>query len=125
MQSSTLITTRARNLRKAMSPPEVMLWARLRGRNPDRPTFRRQHPVGSVIVDFYCPSARLAVEIDGMTHWDEQAQRRDRARDLWLERQGVTVMRIDPAAVYRDADAAADAILREARALRMRGRDCA
>jgi len=123
MQSSTLITNRARSLRKAMSPPEVMLWARLRSRAPDRPTFRRQHPVGSVILDFYCPSARLAVEIDGMTHWDEQAQRRDRARDQWLELQGVTVMRIDASAVYRDADAAADAIWREAQALRMRGQD--
>jgi very-short-patch-repair endonuclease len=125
MQSSTLITTRARSLRKAMSPPEVMLWTRLRGRAPDRPTFRRQHPLGLVVLDFYCPSARLAIEVDGMTHWDEQAQWRDRARDQWLERQGVTVMRIDASAVYRDADAAADAIWREAQALRMRGQDCA
>jgi very-short-patch-repair endonuclease len=115
MQQRTLITTRARTLRKAMSAPEVLLWTRLRGRAPDKPTFRRQHPFGSIILDFYCPSARLAVEVDGTTHWDEQAQRRDRMRDLWLEGQGVTVLRVDAAAVYRDAGAVAGAILERAR----------
>lgn len=118
MQQRTLITTRARNLRKAMSSPEVMLWARLRGRRPDKPTFRRQHPIGSIILDFYCPSARLAVEIDGRTHWDEEAQRSDRMRDQWLEGQGVSVMRIDAASVYRDAGAVAQAILERVRELR-------
>jgi very-short-patch-repair endonuclease len=118
MEQRTLITNRARRLRKAMSSPEVMLWTRLRGRNPDRPTFRRQHPLGSIILDFHCPSARLAVEVDGTTHWDEEAQRRDRMRDLWLERQGVTVVRVDAAAVYRNAGGVAAAILERARELR-------
>ena len=68
-----LITSRARALRKAMSGAEVILWTRLRGRGPDKPTFRRQHPFGSIILDFYCPSARLAVEVDGATHWDDEA----------------------------------------------------
>jgi very-short-patch-repair endonuclease len=75
----TLITNRARAMRKAMTEPEVMLWSRLRGRGPDRPTFRRQHPFGSMILDFYCPAARLAVEVDGATHWDEAAQAKDGA----------------------------------------------
>lgn len=118
MKQRTLITTRARRLRKAMSSPEVMLWVRLRGRRPEQPTFRRQHPMGSIILDFYCPSARLAVEIDGSTHWDEEAQGRDRMRDRWLQGQGVTVVRIDAAAVYRDPDAVAEAILRQAQEMR-------
>ena len=90
----TLITTRARAMRKAMTEPEVMLWSRLRGRRGDRPTFRRQHPVGSLILDFYCPSLRFAVEVDGSTHWDDDAKLRDARRDHWLEAQGITVMRI-------------------------------
>jgi very-short-patch-repair endonuclease len=118
MQQRTLITGRARRLRKTMSSPEVMLWSRLRGRGPEKPTFRRQHPMGSIIVDFYCPSARLAVEIDGATHWDEEAQRRDRMRDRWLQGQGVTVLRIDAAAVYRDVGAVAQAILQRAQEIR-------
>ena len=53
-----------------------------------------------------------------MTHWEADAQSRDLARDRWLERQGVTVMRIDASAVYRDADAVAAAILYQAEAMR-------
>ena len=118
MPHRTLITHRARALRKAMSSPEVRLWARLRGRGPERPTFRRQHPIGSIILDFYCPAVRLAVEIDGVTHWEDAAHRRDLARDRWLEGQGITVMRIDASAVYRDADAVAAAIMSQAEAMR-------
>jgi very-short-patch-repair endonuclease len=66
MRHRTLIATRARSLRETMSTPEVRLWVRLRGRRPDQPTFRRQHPLGSIILDFYCPSGRLAVEVDGV-----------------------------------------------------------
>jgi very-short-patch-repair endonuclease len=111
LQHRTLIANRARALRKTMSEPEVMLWSRLRGRGSDRPTFRRQHPVGSVILDFYCPSVRLAVEVDGATHWDEECRERDDARDAWLARQGVAVLRIPASAVYRDLASVVDAIL--------------
>jgi very-short-patch-repair endonuclease len=104
------MTSRARALRKEMSTPEVLLWGLLRGRSPHRPKFRRQHPIGSVIADFFCPAARLAVEIDGATHWDEEKRQRDEARDAWLWRQGVTVLRIPASAVYRDVAAVADRI---------------
>ncbi len=57
-----------------MTEPVVMLWSRLRGRNADRPTFRRQHVIGSIILDFYCPSAKLAIEVDGRTHWSDEQQ---------------------------------------------------
>ena len=90
----TLISNRARAMRKAMTEPEVMLWSRLRGRGPDRPTFRRQHPFGSFILDFYCPAARLAIEVDGATHWDEAARAKDEARDRWLVSEGLRVSRI-------------------------------
>jgi very-short-patch-repair endonuclease len=118
LRHRTLIGNRARSLRKTMSEPEVILWGRLRGRGPDRPTFRRQHPIGSMILDFYCPSARLAVEIDGSTHWDDAARARDQARDRWLERQGVSVMRIPASQVYRDLSATVDGVLRRAEELR-------
>ncbi|MGZ3346177.1 MAG: DUF559 domain-containing protein [Caulobacteraceae bacterium] len=106
-----MITNRARALRKAMSEPEVMLWSRLRGRGPNQPTFRRQHPIGSIIVDFYCPSCRLAVEVDGDTHATEEAMWRDRARDHWLASQGIEVLRVPAAAVYRDLRRVVRAIL--------------
>ena len=112
MRNITLIATRARAMRKSMSPPEVLLWTRLRGRNPDKPTFRRQHPIGSIIVDFYCPSARLAVEVDGSSHWDETSRDRDEARDHWLSRQGVAVLRVPASEVFRDPGRVADCVLR-------------
>ena len=112
MQHRTLIVTRARSLRKTMSPPEVLLWTRLRGRSADRPTFRRQHPFGSLILDFYCPSARLAIEVDGSTHWDDAARERDEARDRWLEGQGVRVLRVSASRVYRDLGGVVDGVLR-------------
>ena len=107
----TLIITRARAMRRAMTAPEVMLWSRLRGRSGERPTFRRQHPLESIILDFYCPSLRLAIEVDGATHWDEDAQQRDRAWDHWLKQQGVDVMRIPASSIYRDLAGVMDGIL--------------
>jgi very-short-patch-repair endonuclease len=107
-----------------MSEPEVMLWSRLRGRGVDRPTFRRQHPIGPFILDFYCPSVRLAVEVDGSTHWEDEARRRDEARDRWLEHRGVTVMRIAADEVYSDVDAVADRILLRVAELRAADRMC-
>jgi len=103
-------------MRKAMSEPEVMLWTRLRGRGPDKPTFRRQHPFGSFILDFYCPAARLAIEVDGATHWDAAAQAKDQARDHWLLSQKVRVIRIPAAEIYRNLTEAADGVLRLAEA---------
>ena len=111
-----LIATRARSLRKEMSEPEVMLWSRLRGRTADKPTFRRQHAIGPIIVDFYCPSVRLAIEVDGATHWDYEARAKDATRDRWLRSQGVEVLRLSAAEIYRDLTAATDAILQAAEA---------
>jgi len=119
MRHRNLLTNRARALRKSMTAPEVMLWSRLRRRSADRPTFRRQHIFGSIILDFYCPSARLAVEVDGATHWDEERRAADEARDRWLEGQGVTVVRISASAIYRDVAAVADGVLLRAEELQL------
>ncbi len=104
-------------MRKAMTDPEVMLWSRLRGRGLDKPTFRRQHPFGSIVLDFYCPAARLAVEVDGSTHWDAAAQAKDEARDRWLIGQAVQVLRIPASTVYHDLGGVTDRVILQAEAL--------
>ncbi|TAJ71052.1 MAG: endonuclease domain-containing protein [Phenylobacterium sp.] len=114
----TVITNRARAMRKAMTEPEVILWSRLRGRGGEQPTFRRQHPFGSIILDFYCPALKLALEVDGAAHWDDDAQLRDAARDHWLARQGVQVMRIPASRVYHDLDGVMDEVLLKIEALK-------
>ncbi|HEX2800685.1 MAG TPA: endonuclease domain-containing protein [Phenylobacterium sp.] len=111
LRSKTLIANRARTLRKAMTEPEVMLWSRLRGRGGDRPVFRRQHPYGSMILDFYCPAAKLAVEIDGSTHWSDEQIIKDQARDLWLKGKGIEVLRIPASDVFNNLGDVADAVL--------------
>jgi len=110
----TLITNRARSFRKNMTEPEIMLWTRLRGRDPERPRFRRQHPIDSIIVDFFCPAARLAIEVDGSTHWTEESGAKDEARDRWLANQGIEVMRIPASWVYCDASSVAGSITERA-----------
>ena len=110
MRSSILTSKRAKALRRNLTEPELMLWVRLKRRMPGSPVFRNQHPMGSYILDFYCPAARLAVEIDGAIHAEEFQQAHDRRRDAWLTRQGVTVYRTSASSVFRDADQVADAI---------------
>ncbi len=64
------------------------------------------------VLDFYCAEARLAVEIDGMSHDLGDRPQRDANRDAWLKARGLTVMRIAASEVIRNADEAAEAIVR-------------
>jgi very-short-patch-repair endonuclease len=87
--------THAREMRKNLTPPEARLWQALRGHRLNGLKFRRQHPIGPFIFDFYCVSARLAVEVDGSIHTPGDNPKRDDSRDAWLERHAVTVLRIE------------------------------
>ncbi len=80
---------RARALRSDMTIAESRLWYRLRAHRLGH-SFRRQVPVGKYVVDFLCLKARVAIEVDGGQHADNQ---RDAARDAWLESQGFVVLR--------------------------------
>ncbi len=85
-------TARARELRRAMTRHEVKLWVFLRDSALGFP-FRRQHPVGPYFLDFYCPPAKLAVELDGSQHGTPDARRHDEARTRFLARKNITVLR--------------------------------
>ena len=99
----------ARRLRRELSLPEKLLWVRLRGVDV---RFRRQHPIGPYILDFYCPSTKLAVEVDGFAHDTGDRPQRDDARTAWLKQQGVEVLRIAARDVLADPDAVAEALIR-------------
>jgi very-short-patch-repair endonuclease len=94
-----------------MSKPEVMLWQYLRA-DPQGIRFRRQHPIGGFVLDFYCAKARLAIEVDGIVHDMGDQPEFDVKRTAWLEEQGVEVMRIPAVDALRDPAAVADAIVR-------------
>ena len=114
MRSPKATVALARRLRRALSPPEARLWTRLRPRIPGMPIFRRQHPVGPYVIDFYCTDARFAVEVDGIAHDLGDRPQRDLRRDAWLSAQGVTVMHIAASEVMRGIDDVVDAIIRTA-----------
>jgi very-short-patch-repair endonuclease len=105
--------TRARQLRGTMSLPERMLWRALRGRQTGL-RFRRQHPAGPYVLDFYCHEARLCVEVDGAQHGFTSKQ--DLARDAWLMRLGVRTMRIAAHDVFRNLEGVVQHIVAEATA---------
>ena len=72
-----------------LTPPEARLWIYLRGRKIAGLKFRRQHPVGSYVLDFYCAEVKLAVEVDGRGHEHPDQGRIDQVRTAWLATQGV------------------------------------
>jgi very-short-patch-repair endonuclease len=104
---------RARHLRKEMSLPEVLLWQALRQR-PAGLKFRPQHPAGPYVLDFYCASARLAIEVDGEAHNRGDRPARDDTRDRWLAREGVRVIRIPAGLILKDMAAAISYIVAQA-----------
>ncbi len=94
---------RARDLRQTETPPEQLLWLALRNGQIGGLKFRRQHPIGPYVVDFYCHGARLVVEVDGMSHDDKIVQ--DVAKTKHIETQGLRVLRVMNEDVMRDLDA--------------------
>ena len=108
-------TDNARGLRRRMTLPEVIIWQALRGR-PNCLKFRRQHPTGIYVLDFFCNDARLAIEIDGEFHSMGNRPARDEARDAWMQSAGIHTLRIRAADVLDDADAVLRWIVAEATA---------
>ncbi|MEN3749824.1 endonuclease domain-containing protein [Sphingomonas sp. HF-S3] len=106
---------RAKQLRRAMSLPEVLLWRELRKR-PGGLKFRHQHPAGPYILDFYCAEVDLAIEVDGEVHGRGDRPERDGVRDAWLHERDVRVLRILASDVLRDLDAVILHIVTTARA---------
>ena len=80
-------------LRNRMTHGEKVLWYHLRGKNLAGYKFRRQQGVGPFIADFYCPVARLVIEVDGDSHYQVGAQSRDLKKQHFIEAQGIQVLR--------------------------------
>ena len=108
-------THNARQLRRKMTLPEVILWHCLRQR-PQGLKFRRQHPTGPYVLDFFCSDARLAIEVDGEAHSRGDRPQQDEARDRWLEAAEIRTLRIPAVQILEDADAVLRHILVEAAA---------
>jgi len=101
----------AGKLRVASTPDERTLWALLRDRRLVGVKFRRQHQFGPYVLDFFCPEARVAVELDGGQHFESAAVERDAERDAYLASRGVRVLRFTNREVRFERDAVLAAIL--------------
>jgi very-short-patch-repair endonuclease len=84
-----------------MSLPEGLLWRELRKR-PDGFKFRRQHPAGDYVLDFYCAALRLVIEVDGFAHDSSRAAAADERRSAWLRFQHIATTRIPAKAILDD-----------------------
>jgi very-short-patch-repair endonuclease len=106
-------------LRNNMPPAEKLIWARLRGRQVENCKFRRQYSIAEFVVDFYVPELKLAIEIDGHSHFGEQAQTYDAERQAFLESKGTYFLRFTNQQVYEELDGVIEAIARRVIQLRM------
>jgi very-short-patch-repair endonuclease len=97
-----LALDRRRALRRNATDAEAALWSELRARRLAGFKFRRQHPCGPFILDFYCAEARLAIELDGGQHWDAENAARDARRSRYLRRRGVRVLRFANDVLFRE-----------------------
>ncbi|MDO9339923.1 MAG: endonuclease domain-containing protein [Bacteroidales bacterium] len=85
------IKIKARELRKNLTGPEKILWSYIRKRQQKGMHFRRQHPYGIYILDFYCFEANLVIEVDGLIHLNQKEYDNERTR--YLESSGLRVLR--------------------------------
>jgi len=102
----------ARELRKNMTDAEKRLWAKIRMRQMGGHQFYRQRAIGNYIVDFYCPKAKLVLEVDGGQHYSDEQIEIDKKRSSYLNRLGFKVMRFTNLDVLNNIDVVLDEIYR-------------
>ncbi len=84
-----------RSLRKDLTPAEATLWKVLKGKGLEGRKFRRQHTIGKFIVDFYCPSEKLVIELDGQHHFTITGEWRDFEKENYIKSQGIKILRFE------------------------------
>ena len=92
----------AKVLRKNMTFSEVLLWNELKQKKVCGYDFDRQRPIHNYIVDFYCKDLMLAIEVDGISHYSEEAYKADIIRQTEIENYGVSFLRFDDNEVKND-----------------------
>ena len=99
-----------RHLRTHGTPAEAALWLRIQRRQLLGRRFRRQHSVGPYILDFYCPSEQLAVELDGAVHDDPARRAYDAERTRHFKAEGIRVVRFENRMVFENPEAVLAAV---------------
>ena len=105
--------TLRKSLRNNATSAELNLWNVLRQSNLGGFKFRRQHSVGRYIVDFYCASQRLVIELDGDSHFTDEAREYDQVRTIFLNALNIRVLRFLNTDVHENLNAVCERILEE------------
>lgn len=98
------LKTNRKRLRNNLTPAEASLWKLLQGSKLGGRKFRRQHSVGNYILDFYCPSEKIAVELDGAGHYTEEGIKKDELRTKFLNEVGIKVLRFENKLVFEKTE---------------------
>ncbi len=109
-----------RNLRNKSTDPEQELWGILRNRQMLNCKFRRQYSVGRYILDFYCPEIRLAIEVDGGSHFTDLGKELDEIRTTYLDSVHISVIRVNNNDVMENLEGVCDFLVGHIQALQNR-----
>jgi very-short-patch-repair endonuclease len=101
---------RAKQLRRAMTRAETLLWRYLKANRMDGVGFRRQTPIGNYVADFVCFSSKLVIELDGESHDFEERQKTDQRRDAFFASEGFQVLRFTNDQVMSNLEGVVEAI---------------
>ena len=102
----------SRTLRRNTTDAERLLWSRVRRKQLRGYQFYRQRIIGNYIVDFYCPKAKLVVEVDGGQHYSVEGMEKDKARDAYITQHGLDVLRFSDREVLENLDGVIETIWR-------------
>ena len=103
----------SRQLRTNMTNAERLLWSKIRRKQLQGYQFYRQKIIGNYIVDFYCPKAKLVIEIDGGQHYDDEEIKKDNVRDNYMREQRLTVLRFSDREVFENLNGVIERINEE------------
>jgi len=98
-------------LRRNMTKAEFMLWQKLKGKQLEGVKFRSQYGVGQFVVDFYCTELKLAIEIDGDSHFQDGVQEYDQERQAFIESIGIRFLRVTNDNVYKNLEGVLERII--------------
>lgn len=96
-----------------MTDAEKLLWSKIRGKQLKGFQFYRQKIVGSYIADFYCSKSKLVIEVDGGQHYSTEGKEKDRMRDNYMKRAGITVLRFSDREVLKNLEEVLEEIWRQ------------
>jgi very-short-patch-repair endonuclease len=106
------LKTFRKDLRNNGTSAEATLWTFLQRSQLDNRKFRRQHSLGNFIADFYCPSEKLVIELDGEGHYHEPGITKDKMKEDYLSSIGVRVVRFENRLVFENFEGVLEVIRR-------------